>query len=175
MAAHANALFRYAIARVRDRAAAEDLVQETFLAALRNEKSFAGQSSERTWLTAILRHRIADWYRKRAPATELTTDAQDEIRGFFSPLGHWRSGPASWKSPDADLNREEFWRVMEGCLGGLPESMAAAMQMREIAGMESDEICEALGISQTNLWTLLHRARLRLRTCLERNWFGKAR
>jgi RNA polymerase sigma-70 factor (ECF subfamily) len=177
---HGDYLFRYALTRLRDEAQAEDLVQETLLAALRGREAFAGRSSERTWLVGILKHKLIDHFRRGAretPAGDLLADvpAHDEFfRDSGEWAGHWEAAfaPGSWElTPATALERAEFWEVLDGCLGALSERAARAFMLRELDGCPSEEICEVLGVSRSNLWVLLHRARLQLRRCVGAGWF----
>lgn len=173
---HGDILFRYALIRVKDPHIAEDLVQETFLSALASVDRFRGGSSVRTWLIGILKHKILDHYRKstdRFTASERAEEDEDEA-GFFGRMGIWGRGhrPTAWnRSPDDILENKEFYRVFLGCLDNLTMPLRNAFSMRELDGMESDEICKVLGITPTNLWVMLHRSRRKLRECLETNWF----
>ncbi len=173
---HGDVLFRFALARVGNSTAAEDLVQDTLLAALRNRASFAERSAERTWLVGILKHRIADHYRELARQLVVAENAADEASGGFSRGGKWLRPPRAWQAPDSALASVEFAAILRDCLAGLPERSAAALTLRESAGMSGEEICKELQVTPTHLWTLLHRARMRLRECLEVRWFcGDAR
>ena len=173
---HGDALYRYAMLRVRDPDAAADLVQETFLEAFRNRDGYAGRSSERTWLVAILRHRVIDHLRrerrarKQAPGDE--QNSESPACPFFNSRAGWQHTPGAWKDrPDRLLERREFWDVVESCLGRLPSSLAMTFWLREIDGLSGEEVCLETGITPANLWARLHRARLSLRDCLERHWF----
>ncbi len=171
--AHGDALYRYALARVRDRTLAEDLVQETLLAALRGRSGFAGRAAERTWLIAILKNKVIDHFRKHAREQSLDAleDPDELIEAQFEVDGHWRSPPGAWSNPVAAFENEEFWGRFAECLEGLPERQARAFSLCELDGLAGEEACKVLGVSATNLWVLLHRARLRLRQCLEIRWF----
>jgi RNA polymerase sigma-70 factor, ECF subfamily len=168
-------LFRYAMLRLRDRSTAEDLVQETFLAALKNRDSFSGGSSEATWLVGILKHKIADHFRRQSreaslPGGDLPDPPGDDP---FDVAGRWMAGPAEWGGNPADLFRQkEFVDQLAKCLSGLSPNQANAFTLREIEGEDTEEICKILNVSETNLWVILHRARMRLRQCLEIHWFG---
>jgi len=174
-------LFAYAWRRLREQSAAEDLVQETFLAALSTGKSFAGKSSEKTWLTGILKHKIYDYFAKNSRHSELTPEETD-LSGYNHLFerddewdGHWNAKyePADWDntSPLRNVEDAEFQKIFSNCLTGLPERIANAFVMREVDGLTSAEICAVLTISVNNYWTMMHRARLHLRQCLEVNWF----
>ena len=175
---HGDCLFRYALVRVRRREVAEDLVQETLLAAIRSREKFAGRSSERSWLTGILKHKISDHFRKLGRETSFTDleSLADEFSEKFVPEGYWVhvKGPKEWK-PEADevVYRAEFWQTMRHCLDKLPERIANVFMLREMDEVESKEICSMLSISESNLWVMLHRARMALRECLEINWFNR--
>jgi RNA polymerase sigma-70 factor (ECF subfamily) len=177
---HGECLFRYALVRVRKTEVAEDLVQETFLAAVRGYEKFGGRSSERSWLCGILKNKIVDYYRKLGREVSFTDTEflADEFSEKFVPVGFWNhdKGPAEWKpEPDEVANRSEFWQTMRDCLSKLPEKVRAVFTMREMDEVPSKEICEALSITDSNLWVMLHRARMALRECLEINWFGKVK
>lgn len=173
---HGDVLYRYALERVRKPEVAQDLVQETFFAAMRSYEKFAGQSSVRSWLCGILKHKLCDYYRKRGRETSFT-DLEflaDECAEKFVPEGYWVhvNGPREWR-PEADevMHRDEFWKTMRDCLGKLPERVATVFMMREMDEIPSKEICTILSISDSNLWVMLHRARMALRECLAINWF----
>lgn len=179
---HGGVLFRYAMVRVRNPIVAEDLVQETLLAALQSAPSFAARSSERTWLVGILKHKLIDHYRRarrETPASELEPDptgGDAHFRDSGEWVDHWRvsHAPSNCEvTPAAAFEHAEFWRTFDACLEPLPERTARAFTLREIDGLETSEICEILDVSTSNLLVMLHRARLRLRRCLEVNWFRR--
>ena len=176
---HGDALYRYALMRVREASVAQDLVQEAFVAALRSRSTFGGRSSERTWLIGILKHKIGDHLKRlqrerRIVETE-GSPADDE--GVFDEHGHWRVseglGPREWGRDAARaLEQKDFWRVLDACLCRLAPRAAEVFVLREIDGLPTSEICKVAGITATHLWVIMHRARTRLRGCLEREWFG---
>jgi RNA polymerase sigma-70 factor (ECF subfamily) len=169
-------LFRYAMLRLRDRSASEDLVQETFLAALKNRGSFSGGSSEATWLVGILKHKLADHFRHQAREAPLEDGDLREHSdpASFDGSGHWVSGPTDWGGNPADLYREKkFLDQFTKCLSGLSPNHANAFTLREIEGEDTEAICKVLNVSETNLWVILHRARMQLRQCLETHWFNR--
>ena len=168
--AHGDALFRFAMLRLRDRDEAEEAVQECFVAALGARQTFAERSSERTWLIGILKHKVVDRIRARHARTDRV--AASEESAFFDHRGLWKVGPKRWKGdPSSAMQRKEFRRVLSGCLATLPAGLVDAFALRELDRMETDELCAVLQITAANLWQRLHRARLTLRRCLELNWF----
>lgn len=179
---HGDYLFKYAVFRLRDDIVAEDAVQETFLAALKAYGNFEGRGSERTWLVGILKHKIIDHFRRvgrEAPIGE-DVDAGPEHNEFFERpdtwQGHWNvdRAPNDWHATPAELmERTDFWKVFNDCLAPLPKRTVSAFTLREVDGLNSEEICEILSIKVNNLWVMLHRARLHLRNCLELNWFKR--
>lgn len=168
-------LFRYAVLRLRDAQTTEDIVQETFLAALHARGNFMGRSSERTWLTGILKNKIADFFRKTARNAENPGENMDNPGGSdFDEKGRWISGPSRWTAgPEAALVQKEFRTVLHSCLSLLPSSFGPAFMLREIEELRPDEICKILNITAINLSVRIHRARHLLRRCLELKWFGK--
>lgn len=177
---HGDYLFRYAGLRVRDGAIAEDLLQETLLAAMSGYQRHEGRGSERTWLVGIMRHKILDYFRKlaRTPEFQICNYENDDESNWFETegawRGHWREdqAPLNWPLDAATLlESSEFWATFERCLSRLSPQMATAFTLREIEGMSSEEICEILNVTPNNLWVILHRSRARLRQLLEREWF----
>jgi RNA polymerase sigma-70 factor (ECF subfamily) len=173
--AHGDCLYRYAMFRLRDIAAAEDAVQETLLAAQHVMNTRRGNSSERAWLVEILKQHIAHHCRRIVGTPEeFTAMVNDGAEAFFETsgewLGQWREdmAPTDWQVDTATaLKRAEFWETLNRCLSELPRAMALAFTLREIDGLSSEEICDLLNISRDNLWSLLHNARLRLRNLFE--------
>jgi RNA polymerase sigma-70 factor (ECF subfamily) len=174
---HGDYLYRYALVRVRGAEIAQDLVQEAFLAALRSHQNFAGRSSERTWLFGILKNKIVDYYRKLGRETSFTDMEflSDEFSEKFVDGGWIHSdAPKEWKpDPDVVVHRSDFWMTMNSCLGKIPDRVAKVFMLREMDDLSTREICQSLAISESNLWVMLHRARMALRECLEKNWFAK--
>lgn len=178
LAQHRPYLLRYALQQLRDEGQAEDVVQETLLAALQG--NFSGQSSLRTWLTSILKHKIIDLIRRQsreAPlpgATDSDDDTLDDFDALFDRRGHWTSEdtPQAWQQPNAALESKQFWKVYEACAQLMPQRLALVFSMREVMDMDIDEICKSLSISATNCSVILYRARMSLRLCLDKNWFG---
>lgn len=174
---HRNYLVRYAMLQLRDPHLAEDAAQETLMAALESRSKFAQQSSLRTWLVGILKHKILDLLRKQAREPQLNV-AEDEseddvIDSLFEKDGHWSTMPQAWANPEKSLENAHFWHTFELCNQHIPITTARVFMMREFMEMSTEEICQELEISATNCWVLLHRARLSLRECLDMKWFGK--
>jgi RNA polymerase sigma-70 factor (TIGR02943 family) len=172
---HGDYLFRFALSRLRRRDLAEDLVQETFLAALQARGRFAGQSSERTWLVGILKHKIVDHLRRRTAEQRAANPAElgRWVDGLFDERGKWREKPGKWPAdPGTAFEKTEFWAIFAACLRKLPERLANAFTLRAVEEMDSPEVCKVLGVTANNLWVMLHRARLGLWRCLQIHWFG---
>ena len=178
---HGDYLFKFALMRLREVTTAEDAVQETFLAALKSGKSFAGRSAEKSWLVGILKNKICDHFRKagrESSFTDLEFYAGEEENSFIQEgvfKAAWTQDlrPQEWAGPGAALDSEVFWKTFYDCSNKLPKNVAAAFNLRELDGIESREVCALLKISESNLWVMLHRARMALRRCVEVNWFGK--
>lgn len=175
---HRPYLLRFALLQLRDRSAAEDAVQDTLLAAIQGAARFAGQSSVRTWLVGILKHKIIDGIRKTSREQPLESQADgadgEDLNAFFADDGHFAEVPEAWASPERSLEERRFFEALERCLQALPRNTASAFTMRELMGMETEEICKELRISTSNCWVMLYRARMSLRACLERTWFRPA-
>jgi len=169
-----------AIARMqlRNETWAEDVVSETFVAALEGARQFAGQSQLKTWVVGILKHKIIDQFRRAK--REVSSDAQLEaaqVETFdelFAADGHRLHAPLDWGDPEESLNRTQFFDVLQMCVDKLPAGLARIFMMREWLDYETDEICKELTINANNLWVILYRARMALRQCLEQNWFAQA-
>ncbi|HSN20614.1 MAG TPA: sigma-70 family RNA polymerase sigma factor [Usitatibacter sp.] len=177
---HRPYLVRYATAQLRDAQAAEEAVQEALLAALEGLASFQGQSTLRTWLTSILRYKIADHQRRAVQERARFEDAGESDEAWldelFDETGHWRDPPQAWANPEAAFEQRRFWEVFERCLGRLPGAGGRVFFKREVLGEETAEICRTESITPSNCWVILHRARIALRGCLEMHWFaGEAR
>ncbi|QEL17755.1 sigma-70 family RNA polymerase sigma factor [Limnoglobus roseus] len=170
---HGDALYRFALARVRRADVAEDLVQETLLSAWRGREGFRGTSSEQTWLTAILKRKVIDWlrHRIRERVTDLGPDGFTD--SLFTRRGDWKVPPARCDrgSPTTPLERDEFWATLHACLGKLPSRLHDVFVLRYLDEVAGDAACRELGLTPSNLWVMLHRARLRMWACLSENWF----
>lgn len=181
---HREYLLRFALAKLRDADQAEEAVQETLLAALSGADSFARESSLRTWLTGILKFKIIDTQRQLIIQRQRFVDPPGEdaealadpqwFDQLFDSTGHWRARFGDWGQPDVALEQKKLFEVFERCLEKMPPAAARIFFQREVIGDDTDEICKAEGISTSNCWVILHRARVSLRACLESNWFAHA-
>jgi RNA polymerase sigma-70 factor (ECF subfamily) len=171
---HGDYLYRFALARLKDPHQAEDAVQETMLAAIKNN-SFEGDSSARTWLTGILKHKIIDLQRKQIreqPVSDLIDldTSEHSMDDFFDKSGHWLDKPHTLEMPDNTLEQKQFLAVLDECLSKLPKKLKTIFMLRDIHELENENICKELDITATNAWVMLYRARMGLRKCLELNW-----
>lgn len=171
-------LMRFARLQLRNDAWAEDAVSETLLAALAKPQAFQARSQLKTWLVGILKHKIIDALRQRQREVVVQHGADDDSEAdpmdylAFKADGHFAQVPNEWGNPEQDLKSRQFMMVLEACTEKLPEVQGRLFLMREWLEMSSDDICKELGLTSTNLYVQLHRARLRLRACLELNWFA---
>ena len=169
-------LLKIARLQLRNDAWAEDVVSETLVAALEGAAGFAGQSQVKTWVVGILKHKIIDQFRRSG--REVSADAQAEAAGaesldeLYHPNGHRYERPVDWGDPESSLSRSQFFEVLQACIDQLPANLGRVFMMREWLEQETDQICKELGITSTNCFVMLHRARMRLRECLEQRWFA---
>jgi len=167
---YGDMLFHFALARGKNREIAEDLVQETFLAAVKSQDRFRGQSTEKTWLFGILKHKVIDHYRKNRSIIyeqDLSQDTAD-LETFFNAKGAWQMMPEHWRlNPGKSHEVKEFLDHFYHCMSELPQKTADTFAYREIDGLSTKEICKRLGITASNCWVILYRARMLLRKCLE--------
>jgi len=174
--AHADYLYAYTRARINDEEQARDLVQETFLAALEKVKTFEGRSTERTWLTAILRNKIIDVYRKKSSGLQHieVKQAEEETNDFFdAETRHWNPEPAPqhFGIDEYDpLRSKEFEHILKKCLQKLPALWMSVFTMKHLDDESSEAICSELKLTPSNFWVIIHRAKLNLRACLQKNW-----
>lgn len=174
------ALLRFALLQLRDDSLAEDVVQDALIAVLEHPDRFAGQSSLRTYVTGIMKYKIIDLLRARRREQRINPEPHDAdepeadiVDAMFRADGHAVDPGRQWGDPEATLRQKDFFRVMEMCLENMPATTARIFMMREWLELDTEEICKELGISTANAWVILYRARLRLRECLELNWFGE--
>lgn len=169
-------LFRYAMSRLRDPDAAEEVVQETLVAALGNVGQFAGRGSERGWLVGILKRKIVDLIRKRnRTKTTGFEEGGDPSDWLFDEKGNWRrDAKVQAGRPEAAMERQEFWDALWSCMETVPQRQADAFTLRELEGVSTDGICKELGVTASHVWVLLYRARMRLAQCLKTRWQNEA-
>ena len=180
---HRSYMLRFATAKLRDADQAEEVVQEALLAALDGVSSFSGQSTLRTWLTSILKFKIIDFQRRViSERAHFASASQDDDSAdpewfdkMFDETGHWQPRLSSWANPDGALEQKQFFDVFERCMDKLPDAASRVFFKREVMGIETDEICKEEAITASNCWVMLHRARIALRECLDRNWFQGAK
>lgn len=170
-------MVRFAALQLRDAALAEDVVQDALAAAVAAQDRFQGRSSFRTWVFTILKNKLIDLMRDRWNQLRVVMpereDGEDDFDALFKVNGHWNpeGRPVNWGQPEKQLENQEFWLVMQLCLDNLPEATARIFTMREVLGLEVEEICKELNITPSNCWVVLHRARMALRLCLQKKWF----
>jgi RNA polymerase sigma-70 factor (TIGR02943 family) len=169
-------LLKFARLQLRNETWAEDVVSETMVAALAKPQAFGGRSQLRTWLVGILKHKVVDALRshqREVTVGDSHDDNADPLDDMaFKPDGHFQERPADWGNPQQDLQSRQFMAVLEACTDKLPAVQGRLFLMREWLEMSSEEICKELQLTSTNLYVQLHRARLRLRECLELHWFA---
>jgi len=172
-------MLRFATLQLSDAHLAEDAVQDALVGALRNARSFGGRAALKTWVFAILKHKIADLLRQKQRSgivqSSNNDDEEEDLSELFNARGHWTAEerPEPWAAPEESVLADQFWKVFEVCLDNLPPKQGRVFMMREFIELESDEICVAAEITVSNLNVLLHRARMRLRECLENRWFAE--
>lgn len=168
--AYTDAMYAWALHRVSDAELAKDIVQDVFVAAYQKINTYNGNSAPRTWLFAILNNKIADHYRRTysSPVVPATNGAS-----FFDEHGAWQKHkiPVNWDADTHLLDNQDFLNALNGCMEKLPENWLVAVRLKYIAEKDGKEVCKELGISTTNFWQIMHRAKLSLRHCLELKWF----
>ncbi len=167
-------LYSWAFQKTSNRQLSEDLVQETFLAAAESSGSFKRESQPKTWLFGILKNKIAEHYRKSLRLTITTTLSTEEPLAFFGTNGRWEenAAPQPWQSdPEHLTDLPAFNKVFDDCIEHLPTTMNACIRLRFLDEKKGLQICQELGLTSTNYWQLIHRAKLQLRDCLEKHWF----
>lgn len=170
---HSDYLFNYTISRINNRDLSKDLVQDTFIAGLNAMRNFQGKASERTWLIAILKRKIIDYYRKINSAK-----GKAEVKmNFYADgdrEGEWieERVPTDWNNEiDKKIENRELSVAIDQCINKLPNKYAIVFRMKTIQELETEQICKELNITSSNLWVIIHRARTQLRKCMEDNWF----
>lgn len=166
-------LFAYAITRLSSREIAEDIVQETFLSAFQAKDNFKGKSNEKTWLASILKRKIADYYRSKSRSKEQLSNYDSPFIQDSFMHGSWKEekAPQLWTDNDDEWSQDEdFISILKGCISDLPDKWKAVFSLKHVEEANNAEICEELNVSESNIWTILHRSRLKVRECIERLW-----
>jgi RNA polymerase sigma-70 factor (TIGR02943 family) len=171
---YTSELYSWAFHKVSNAELASDLVQDTFLAAAEKIDHFKGESSPKTWLFSILNHKIIDHYRKKViQPVALETQV---LSNFFDNEGGWKESrkPKDWQDDDEEhlLDNDEFQKILEKCLDALPDKWNTAVKLKYIIEKNGEDICQELGLTPSNLWQIIHRAKVQLRDCVEKNWFN---
>jgi RNA polymerase sigma-70 factor (ECF subfamily) len=179
--AYGDQLHSWAYHKTGDKQAAEDLVQETFLAAFKSLEKFKGNSQPKTWLFSILKNKIIDYHRKKfrentfnESSLKGNRDKDDIVETFFDSYGRWKpeSSPIKWAETDSELLDDlDFKAILQSCMEDLPEKWFSAMQFKYLEQKEGKVICQELDITPSNFWQILHRAKVQLKNCLEHRWF----
>jgi RNA polymerase sigma-70 factor (TIGR02943 family) len=172
-------LLKIARLQLRNDTWAEDVVSETLIAALEGAQDFAGTSQLKTWVVGILKHKIIDQFRRssREVSVEAAVEAA-EVESYdelFHASGHFASPVPAWGNPETALGETQFLQILQACVDKLPSSLGRVFMLREWLEQDTDEICKELGITPTNCFVMLYRARMRLRECLQLNWFEERR
>lgn len=169
-------LLRFAVMQLRNRDLAEDVVQETLAAAFSASDRFEHRASVKTWIFSILKNKVIDvfrdrWNKNRFDVVDACNESDFDV--LFMENERWQRSemPAAWGDPEQSFENVEFWQIFDICMNNLPEATARVFTMREFLGLEAEEICKELGISTSNCWVILHRARMSLRLCLQQRWF----
>lgn len=171
-------LLRHARFALHDEGQAEDLVQDTLIVVVEQHRARRGDASLLTWATAILKNKVADWYRSPARRRMVYVGADDErddqtIDALYTAAGSYADPVPAWQQPENRVEQQQMMGVLERCVSCLPRQAGRVFMMREWLGFETPEICERLGVSAENCRTILHRARMSLRECMQRDWLGR--
>ena len=174
LALYGDLMYQYCLPRVNDTMAAEDLVQETFLSALKGLDTYRGEASEKNWIFAILKNKIIDHYRKKAKEQSVITASDSPFNDdkWFNEDGHWNenSMPKDWYATEDPTERKELQKIINLCKDNLRTLQQQVFILKYMEELDSDEICKVLEITASNFWVLIHRARLQMRGCVEKNW-----
>lgn len=168
---HTEEMYKWALYKTSSRELAEDLVQDTFLAAAEKLSGFKNQSTPKTWLFSILNNKIVDFYRQKVK----TPVAKDDtlFASLFDQGGDWEVSkrPKAWHDEEHILDNNDFQQILQQCLDALPERWSISVKLKYLMGKNGEEICQELSITPTNLWQIVHRAKVQLRNCIENGWF----
>lgn len=171
---YTDEMYTWAFYKTNKKETAEDLVQDTFLAAYQAFDRFSGKSEVKTWLFSILKNKIAEYYRKMYKRPD--NASEDALQHFFEPTGEWKKEerPQEWVDNEtALLDDPAFIATLNQCMDHLPKHWHAALKLKYLEDKKGELICQELEITPSNFWQVLHRAKLQLRKCLELHWFNK--
>jgi RNA polymerase sigma-70 factor (ECF subfamily) len=172
---YTNDLYLRALHKLSNSELAKDFVQETFLAAAEKFDTFEGKSSPKTWLFSILNHKIIDHYRRKV--NQPLKIENQSISDFFDEGGAWNVNrtPQKWTNEDDGhlLDNDEFNHILSKCMDALPEQWSTCVKLKYLTEKKGEEICQEMNITPSNFWQLVHRAKLRLRDCIENNWYNE--
>lgn len=169
---YSDMLYNYSVVRVNDHELSLDLVQDTFISALKGLDNFQGKSTVKTWLFSILKRKIIDHWRKQE------SRKTKPISSYFSEgekNGHWLESNAPQgrlSEIEDDIENQELSNALQDCIGRLPDKWKGIAIDKLVDGMDSEEVCKEYDITASNLWVIIHRAKLQLRDCLEKNWIN---
>lgn len=175
---YGDMLYAFTVSRVKDEGVAQDIVQDSFLSAWKARDGYKGEASEKNWLFTIVRNKITDYYRKLA-RTGISYGLEEEVGDYFSENGHWTADYAKqvtdWQAEAASerVESKEFIKILTKCRSKLKEVQNAVFTMKYIDDLDSSQICKVLDITPSNYWVLMHRAKLNLRDCIEKNWINE--
>lgn len=170
---YSDALYSYTIVRINQPEAAEDIVQDTFLSAWKARETYNGIASEKNWLYAICKNKIIDHFRKQS--TSFVNVAANEEALYFDDADHWteQTRPHEWGMDYTQrVETKEFYSILNKCKQKLKDIQQTVFVMKYMEDLESEKICKELGITPSYYWVLIHRAKLHLRSCLEKNWIN---
>jgi RNA polymerase sigma-70 factor (ECF subfamily) len=175
---YSDYLYNFAYYRVNDPELAEDLVQDTFLSGISARDTYKGQASEKTWLVSILRNKIIDHYKKASTRNEsplrLKSEDAPSYDHFFDKKrkGQWQddTAPRDWGDQDKNLESKEFYTILQKCMSALPAKWHGVFRMSLLDESDSPVVCKEFNITSSNFWVIMHRAKLQVRECLEKNW-----
>lgn len=168
---HGDCLFAYAMSKIRNREVAEEVVQETFLAALRHQDQYRGAGEHGAWLMGILKRKVIDHFRSASKQPMALEEDDSVVSSFFDGTGHWTTEAAKTSALRLDsIEREEFREIFSKCIERLPSLQSMVFLMKEVEEKDGEEVCKLAGITSSNLWVLMHRARLRLAECIKTRW-----
>lgn len=172
---YSDELYAWSYYKTKLREVAEDLVQDTFLTAFQNKDKFRAESSHKIWLFAILNNKISDYFRKNSKQKQSMTDDEDlnSLQNHFTSTGKWANPESAdfWHNDTELLDDEVFRSVLEKCLANLPRKWNDSLLYKYILEKSASEICQDLNISMSNYWQLIHRSKLNMKKCIERNYF----